>query len=120
MRIRITSMPPGEAPAHIRAAWVGLVLPVSPRAPALQSCIGIGVLSGPKSMLGQWLAILLARGQRESGYVVEADRAIEVLATKSPAAAAWWREHAPSFIAPGRQLLFSAEACEEVPESVEV
>ena len=31
MHIRIKSTPPGEAPEHIRQAWVGLVLPVPGR-----------------------------------------------------------------------------------------
>ena len=116
MWIRIRSTPPGEAPEHIRAAWVGLELPLAPNARGLHSGLGFGVLSGPRSAIGQWFALLLGRGQRETGYIVEADQAVELLAAKSPQAAAWWREHAACWIAPGRQLLFSADACEEIPE----
>ena len=88
MRIRIRSTPPGEAPEHIRAAWVGLELPLAPNAPGLHSVLGFGVLSAPKSAIGQWFALLLGRWQRETGYIVEADQAVDLLAAKSPEAAA--------------------------------
>src|SRR5437773_6445609 len=48
-RVRIISAPPGEAPADIRRAWVGLTLPIVGRGP--MTGFGSGVLTGPKSIL---------------------------------------------------------------------
>src|SRR3954470_18176769 len=110
MKIRIKSTPPGEAPEHVRQAWIGLEIPVPPRFAGCRRCLGFGVLSGPKSRLGTLFAILFGRAQRETGYIVEANVAIDLLASRSPDAAAWWREHAPRFIEPGRHFMFAAEA----------
>lgn len=74
----------------------------------------IGVVSKPKTRFTLFLARLFARTQRETGYVVDASRAIEVLATHVPEAALWWRQHAPRAVAPGEYFLFAAEVCEEV------
>ncbi len=139
MHIRITNIPSGEAPEHIRKAWVGVVLPVSPRfagwrsssfimagdVPILtpssprfagrHSALCFGLLSRPKSFLGRIIAILRGKAQREVGYTVEATAAIEALASHSPQAAAWWRENVPHAIAPGQYFMFAAEACEEIP-----
>lgn len=114
MRVRIKATPPGEAPEHIRAAWVGLELPIARPWHGPQRAVGFGVLHGPKSLLGQWIAYFLGRGHTETGYIIDANLAVERLAAKSPVAAAWWREHAPHALAPGRYLLFAAEACEEI------
>jgi hypothetical protein len=117
MKIRIKSTPPGEAPENIRQAWIGLEIPVPPRLAGRRSGFGVGVLSGPTTWLGQLLAILSGRAQRESGYVVEAQVAVDLLSTRSPEAANWWRQHAPRLIAPGKYFLFAAEACEEIHEN---
>lgn len=74
------------------------------------------MLHGPKSLPGQCIAHFPGRGHTETGYIIDANLAVERLAAKSPQAAAWWREHAAGWIAPGRQLLFSADECEEIPE----
>ncbi len=59
--IKIISTPPGEAPLHIREAWVELVLPLA--VPPVRSVwIVGGVLTGPKTALGQWLHLLLGCG----------------------------------------------------------
>ena len=111
MRIRIISTPPGEAPERIRAAWVGLELPAARTTTSVST---IGVLSRPKTRTGLFFAWLFGRTQREVGYTVRASSAIEMLATRSPEAAAWWCENSPHAIAPGEYFLFAAEACEEV------
>jgi hypothetical protein len=59
-------------------------------------------------------ALLMGRTGRQSGYIVEAHRAVEILAVHSPDAAKWWRENAADSIKPGRRFLFSAESCQEV------
>jgi hypothetical protein len=115
MRIRIKSMPPGEAPEHVRRAWVGLEIPVPPRAAGRRSFRGVGVLSGPKSRLGALLAVLFGRTEREVGYLVSSKTALELLAVRSPEAVDWWRQNAPHFLEPGRGFIFSLDSCEEIP-----
>ncbi len=115
MQIQIKSTPPDEAPEHIRQAWIGLVIPVPPRFASRRRAFGVGVLSGPKSRLGALLAILFGRAKREVGYMVESRVAVDLLAARSPEAAAWWHENAPRLIEPGRCFMFAAESCEELP-----
>lgn len=116
MHIRITRTPPGEAPEHIRQAWVGLVLPVHERYDGPRTRLGVGVLTGPRTWLGVLLGILTGRAKRATGYVVDAKTSLELLATHAPEAADWWRTHAPRFLEPGRSFLFAADVCEEVHE----
>jgi hypothetical protein len=117
VRIRIKNTPPGEAPEHVRQAWIGLEIPVPPRFTGRRRGFGVGVLSGPKSRLGALFAILFGRAQREVGYIVEARVAVDLLASHSPDAADWWRRNAPRFIEPGRYFMFAAESCEELHEA---
>jgi hypothetical protein len=111
MTIRIKSTPPGEAPGHIRQAWVGLEIPVPARFAGRCRGFQVGVLSGPKSRIGALFAIFFGRAQREVGYIVEAKVAVDLLASRSPEAAEWWRQIAPRFIEPGRYFMFAAECC---------
>jgi hypothetical protein len=115
MQIRIKSTPPGEAPEHIRQAWIGLVIPVPSRFAGRRKHIGIGVQSGLMRRLVALFGALLGIGQRHVGYVVESRVAIELLAARSPEAAAWWRENVPRFTESGRYFMFAADSCEEVP-----
>lgn len=116
MQIRITRTPPGEAPEHVRQAWIGLVLPVDERYAGQQRRLGVGVLTGPRTWLGILLAMLTGRAKRQNGYVVEAKVALDLLAAHAPQAAEWWRTHAPHFLEPGRHFLFAAEVCKEVQD----
>mgnify|MGYP000966107086 CR=1 FL=1 len=117
MKIRIKSTPPGEAPEHVRQAWIGLEIPVPPRFAARRRGFGVGVLSGPRSRIGALFAILSGRAHREVGYIVEASVAVDLLASRSPEAAECRRQHAPHFIEPGRYFMFAAESCEELHET---
>jgi hypothetical protein len=110
MQIRIKSTPPGEAPEHIRQAWVGLVIPVPPRFKGRRLGFGFGVLSAPKTFIGSLLGLLCFKGQRDIGYIVESNVAINLLAARSPEAADWWRQNTPQFTAPGKYFMFAAEA----------
>jgi hypothetical protein len=112
MQIRIISTPPGEAREQVRSAWVGLTLPLVLRTPSPIETVG--VVSKPKTRFGLFLARFFGRTQHETGYVVDASRAIELLSVHAPEAAQWWRQHAPRAVAPGELLLFATEACEEV------
>jgi hypothetical protein len=110
--IRIIRTPPGEAPEQVRAAWVGLVLPLA--VCGARTMETVGVLSRPKTRLGLFFARLCGRTKREGGYVVEAQRAVEILAAHAPEAAKWWRERAAFSIQPGQLFVFETEVCQEV------
>ena len=84
MHIRIKSTPPGEAPEHVRQAWVGLVLPVP------------------------------GRMRRRGGYLIAADKAVEILSQQAPEAAEWWRQNKARSVARGAYFVFADEACEVV------
>jgi hypothetical protein len=116
-RIRIISTPPGEAPEDIRKAWVGLVLPLSRFRPRRKTW-GAGVLTGPKTLFGFLTAAVSGRLQPQVVYVVVGHIAVDILATHSPDAAAWWREHAPHVLRRGWRLCFAAEVCEEITGSM--
>jgi hypothetical protein len=90
MHIRITRTPPGEAPEHVRRAWIGLEMPVHERFAGQQRRLGVGVLTGPGTWLGVLLAVLTSRAKCETGYVVEAKVALDLLAAHAPEAAAQW------------------------------
>jgi len=47
-----------------------------------------------------------------TGYAVDGRAAVRALASHSPEAAAWWREHAPHVVARGGRLWFPCEVCE--------
>jgi hypothetical protein len=100
-RIRIVAMPPGDAPEHIRRAWVGLELPLA------------NGQSGPSRQPAQGIL----SGQDEgpcSGYAVDGREGVALLAAKAPEAAAWWRQQAPHVTTHGYQLVFPADVCEQV------
>ena len=108
--IRIIAAPPGEAPFWVREKWVGLDLPVT-RYSGRGRFLALGVLTAPRSWLGQWIAVIRGRAERVPGYVVEAVPAVCILNESSPEAAAWWRENTPHLIAPKRYLIFHEEVC---------
>ena len=115
--IRIIKTPAGEAPLHIREAWVGLVLPLEEGEFAHRTRFpSFGVLSGPKTRLGALLKLYFGRVPQQSAYLVNSLAAMKVLRESDPAAARWWYENASHVIAPTRGFLFEVEACEEVPD----
>lgn len=115
--IRITEIPPGEAPTEIRAAWVGVVLQLADTPESQPSAWNtIGVL-GKDRGLSVWLRRSFgvpAVEQPSVGYVVEVIAAIESLRNQSPSAASWWERNTPHLLMPGRKFLFAASCCEEV------
>jgi hypothetical protein len=111
MTIRIVNPPAGEAPESVRAAWVGISLPVDgPQ--HLITCRTVGVCRGPRSLLAGILCILLGRTKIERGYRVRSAVAIDLLCKRAPEAAAWWRENTPHLLKPGGVLIFQEAACE--------
>lgn len=112
--IRIIAAPPGEAPLWVREKWVGLDLPVtrySGQGRFQGRFLALGVLTAPRSWLGQWIAVIRGRAERVAGYMVEAIPAVGILGEKSPEAATWWRENTPHLIAPRRYLIFHEDVC---------
>jgi len=110
--IRITSIPPGEAPAEIRNAWIGLELPLKFENP--RHYLGSGVLSGPRTPRQRLIHLLTFRLKVHTGFVVPSLLAIEVLERAHPSAARWWRDNAPHNVRAGRYLLFPSTCCERV------
>lgn len=104
--LRITSAPPGEAPVWVREKWVGLSLPLARRKAGPLSVFTSGVMSGPKSFFASIGALLTGRLTRRSGFLVETQAAIAVLAKSSPEAAAWWQQNTPHLLRPKRYFVF--------------
>jgi hypothetical protein len=107
LRIRVLSPPPGEAPAHIRAAWVGCVLPLH------------ATTDDPK--VGRQTKGVLSRRNEDcpSGFVVRVVDALRALEGHDAEAARWWHENTPHLIKPGELFVYPAEACALVEETVE-
>ena len=104
--LRITAAPPGEAPLWVREKWVGLSLPLARRRAGALSVFTSGVLSGPKSFFASIGALLTGRLKRRSGFLVETQAAIAVLAKSSPEAATWWQQNTPHLLRPRRYFVF--------------
>jgi hypothetical protein len=114
MQIRVKNTPPGEAPEHVRRAWVGLVFPVPDRFAASHKFPIIGVLSGPKTFFGTIIGFFCGQVKLETGYAVAADAAVEILSRNAPEAADWWRKNAARTIKPGKYFVFARDACEVI------
>jgi hypothetical protein len=99
--VRIIHTPPGEAPEEIRRAWVGLELPLRRGESEPRPLETVGVLSNQDPEV-------------TTGYVVDGRKAVKSLGSRSPEAAAWWRENAPQVIRPGYWLLFPSAVCERM------
>lgn len=104
--LKITSIPPGEAPDWVRQHWVGLALPLPGGREAPVTLPTFGVLSTPKTRIGQYLARFFGGARTETGYLVESLPAFDLLAQSSREAADWWRAHTPELAQPGQYLLF--------------
>ena len=109
--IKIISIPAGEAPPHIREAWVGLVLPLAE--PEMRRIRSAGVLNGPGSYFKYIYKFLTGQYTNYEGYVVEGVTAIAILARHNPTAAEWWRENSPYLLKPGQFIFFEAAYCQE-------
>src|SRR5262249_42778826 len=105
LRIRVLSPPPGEAPPHIRAAWVGCVLPLHT------------TTDDPK-VSRQAKGVLSGRNEDDpSGFVVQVVDAVRELECHNVEAARWWHDHAPHLVQPGELFVYPEEACALVEET---
>ncbi len=92
-RIRIVSVPSGEAPLEVRKAWVGLELPIKEAYPHMQVT---DVVSGKPRTL-------------DIGYVVDFMKAMQILAAHDVAAHLWWFQRAGDD--PENRTLVFDDAC---------
>jgi hypothetical protein len=113
MKVRIVGVPPGEAPEWVREQWVGLVLPLADGEEGARSVRTWGVLTGPKTLPACLCRLFTGKYTRAYGFVVDAPRALEILAGHAPEAAQWWDTHT-AYRQPGRKFVFPAEACQEL------
>jgi hypothetical protein len=102
-QIQIIGAPPGEAPASVREAWIGCILPLLP-----------GV-SGPEPNAARGVTSGLAK-EPSLSFKVRALDALAILEKKNIEAANWWKEHTPQLLQPGKLLAFRAEVCKLLPE----
>ncbi len=101
LRIYIVRIPYGEAPEHVRQAWVGLELPVvaDQKRPTMLEAAGVRTGREQESVFG---------------YAVEGKAAIQLLEGQDPAAAAWWRENVPEVVTSEFRFGFAAGDCRRV------
>jgi hypothetical protein len=104
--LRVTFVPPGEAPVWVREKWVGLKLPLAQKSPKPRHHATAGVLSGPRSFSGALRALISGRLSRTEGYMVDAPAALSILELVHPEAATWWRTNTPHLFGPRRRMLF--------------
>jgi hypothetical protein len=100
----------GEAPEWVRDAWIGVRLPLA--FPRKRNWRGSGILSGPRTFLGQLWALISGKMLRVSGYAVNAKTAVDLLAEKNSAGAEWWRQNAPELLSGRRHFVFDEDACQ--------
>lgn len=93
--IRITAVPPGNAPDYVREAWVGVEIPLAP-----DQEVGDDKFWSGRGNVG--------------GYLVQTSDAIDALraADKSDIAAYWEAIRMMT----GHQLMFGTDYCEVVSE----
>ena len=98
-KVKIISIPPGQAPEWVRAQWVGIELPTDD---TTQQGFQCGALGGS--------------AQNRGGYKVETQLAINALKEKggeAGSAAQWWEDNGLARL--GTHLVFSREVCELLP-----
>jgi hypothetical protein len=110
--VEIVRTPGGEAPEWVRQAWIGLRLPLVDAQPT--TFRGAGVLTGPVSILGYFVALLRGRTAVMTGYLVNAKVAVDLLAAQNRAAADWWQTGAARLLDGRQNFGFDVEACRVV------
>jgi hypothetical protein len=113
--VRIVKTPPGEAPAHVRAAWIGVTLALADVGRAQPGVWATqGVLKKRYDLLGRVKRLLgILEEQPCPGYVVEVLPAIAALKARAPQAAVWWETKTPHLLRPGACFFFAEWCCEE-------
>ena len=113
-RVRIERTPQGDAPEHVRRAWIGLELPLlDDRDFVVQSVLDDGRVTS------RWQAFwwrLTGRTRRQRGFAVPVLAALQELEQSRPLEASWWGENAAHLCQPGLVFVFDAGCGERVPE----
>jgi hypothetical protein len=112
--LRITRVPPGEAPLWVRRGWVGLELPLEMESSAPVNAKVFGVMSAPQSPFARAIALLMGRVSRVTGFVVDPRAAVAILERADPDAAAWWRQYGAHMLQPGRHFVFPDDVGEVI------
>jgi len=109
MNIEIIAIPPGEAPEHIRAQWLGICLPLLINKESVFQTVG--VLSGPKTLFAALSFYFLGGVKAERGYAVSAKIAIDILEQSSPEAAQWWKHNTNMYTKKNAVFVFHSHVC---------
>lgn len=112
VRIRITSVPPGDAPLWVREKWIGVEL-VSAPGDSPKTFPAASVLA-PSTFFASLWRLITGQSRRVTGYPVQVTSAIDALQKSCPEAAMWWRATTPQLISPSRYFVFDAAACQVV------
>lgn len=107
-KVRIISIPPGEAPEEIRKEWIGVIMPLSELQPTQEELV-----RSTKGISGDTTP---PKKQVQGGFVVDIVDALEALDKSGKKKAAnWWRRwveiNFPKML--GGQLVF-ARSCGEL------
>jgi len=113
--IEITSLPPGDAPSEVRAAWIGLRLKIATGNLEPQ----VYYVSGIHTRFDGWLWRLALRLriyrpflEKMVGYAIELMPAVWVLEQAGQVSAAmWWCENTPHLVKPGQMVIFPSSCC---------
>lgn len=114
--IRIITTPPGEAPVHIREAWIGVTLPLAEMPhPQPNYWRTAGVLRKNHGWLARLKSLFAGPlvEQPIASYVVSVLAAMEALRPHSPSAMDWWERHTPHLMNSSAMFCFDASCCEE-------
>ena len=101
-KIRIISVPPGQAPEWVRRCWVGLemeTLGQVPRDAALCGAVDGSSVSA-----------------NAEGFRVKADTAFRALVAVAPDAARWWQSRSILRYGSKAELVFKSKVCLLLPE----
>jgi hypothetical protein len=98
----------------LRRAWVGLALPLAPGESGPRQAMAAGVLSGPRDIFSALWRHLFDPPPSAWQYIIDVDRAIDILAEADPEAAEWWEDNAPHLLGRGGKFGFAADVCEEL------
>lgn len=115
VQIRITSVPPGDAPLWVRQKWVGVEL-TSVLSSEPKNFRSASVLA-PSSFFASLRRLITGQSRKVNGYPVQVTSAIAALEKSSPQAAMWWRSTTPELLSPHRLFVFDASVCQVVTPS---
>ena len=117
MRIRVLrASSPGDEPAFVREAWVGLVLPLQQgkSQPVVVPPIRLPLRAlSFRQRMSRIFQKQLA-DQPMPAYIVNAAEGFEVLKRERPEAALWWQKRFPEALSGRYYFRFNAENCEEL------